>query len=172
MSSMVVYMKGLIRLLCSPDSGLRWLSVRFCLAGGLAMVVYVLTTTLATDVAGLSFQVALALGFYTALCINFVSQRRFVWAKGERYLLPIHHQAGRYLLMAMVQYGVTVAATLLLPHVLGIPTEAVYLAMIVLLGLINFLILRYSIFHAAPTLSESAAAPVMNEPGRRPTPPS
>jgi putative flippase GtrA len=159
-------LRNFVGLLRSPDSGLLWLSVRFALAGGFGMVVYVLVTTLAADVAGLPFQAALAVGFYTALCINFMSQRRFVWARAERYHLPIHRQAGRYLLTAWAQYGVTVAATLLLPGALGIPTEAVYLAMIVLLSLSNFVILRYGIFHATPSSSERGAVPAAEEPER------
>lgn len=152
---------GLVHMLRSPDSGLLGLGMRFALAGGFGVVVYVLTTTLAADVLGLPFQAALALGFYSALCVNFVSQRRFVWAKGEQYVLPIHRQAGRYLLMAWVQYGVTVVATLLLPAALGIPTEVVYLAMIGLISLLNFVILRHGIFHAAPAAAEPAAALVV-----------
>jgi len=154
-------LRGLVRMLRSPDSGLLGLSVRFALAGGLGTVIYVLTTTLAADALGLPFQAAQAMGFYTALCVNFVSQRWFLWVKGERYILPIHRQAGRYLLMAWIQYGVTAVATLLLPSALGIPTEVVYLAMIVLISTINFLTLRHGIFHAAPASPEPAGALVV-----------
>jgi putative flippase GtrA len=156
MRSAVLRLRRLVSLLRSPESGLLGLTTRFALAGGLGMVVYVLTTTLTADVVGLPFQLALGLGFYTSLCVNFVSQRYFVWARAERYVLPIHRQAGRYVLMACVQYGLTVLGTLLLPRALGLPTEVVYLAMVVALSLTNFLILRHRVFHAA----EPAAAAV------------
>ena len=153
--SPVARLMRLAALLRSPDSGLGGLIVRFALAGGFGAVVYVLTTTLAADVAGLPFQAALGLGFYTALCVNFVTQRRFVWARAERYALPLHRQAGRYVLIACAQYGATVAGTLLLPPALGLPTEAVYLAMIATISTFNFLILRHGIFHVAPPPTES-----------------
>jgi putative flippase GtrA len=141
----------LARRLRSPESGLPGLAVRFALAGGFGVIVYVLTTTLAAEVADLPFQVALGLGFYVALSVNFVSQRHFVWVKAERYALPIRRQAGRFVLLACVQYGLTALGTLLLPRALGLPTEVVYLAMIAALSLINFLLLRDRIFHTAST---------------------
>jgi putative flippase GtrA len=155
MSSAIARLRYLVGLLRSPDSGLPGLTGRFALAGGFGAIVYVLITTLMADVVGLPFQVALGLGFCTALCINFLSQRRFVWAKPEPYVLPIHRQAGRYVFMACMQYGVIAGVTLLLPRALGLPTEVVYLAMVGLLGLINFLILRRGIFHSVPASSET-----------------
>jgi putative flippase GtrA len=156
MSSAVAQLRQLVRLLRSPDSGLPGLTARFLLSGSVGAVVYVLITTLAANVAGLPFQAALGLGFFSALCLNFVSQRHFVWAKTGQYALPIHRQAGRFGLMACAQYGVTVAATLLLPRALGLPIEIVYLVTISILSLINFLILRHRIFHAAPASASAA----------------
>jgi putative flippase GtrA len=144
----------LLWLLRSPQAGLLGAAVRFALNGGLNAIFYVTCTTLLADVAGLPFQLALALSFSAALCLNFLAQRHFVWATAERYALPAHHQAGRYLLLAGAQYGVTALGTLLLPRALGLPTEAVYIALLAVLSLINFLLLRHRIFHAAPASAE------------------
>jgi hypothetical protein len=62
--------------------------------------------------------------------------------------LPLPHQLGRYLLVAGTQYGVTAASTSLLPSAFGLPTEAVYLATVLLLVSANFLLFRHGIFHA------------------------
>jgi putative flippase GtrA len=142
------------------------LIVRFALVGGLGTTVYLLTTTVAADVVGLPFQAALAVGFSTALSFNFVAHRRFVWVKRERYVLPAHRQAGRFLLVALAQYGTTAAATLLLPSALGMPTEAVYLTMVALLSAVNFLVLRHRVFHAADTAEAATTAAAAN--GREP----
>lgn len=152
-------LRYLVWLLRSPEAGLPGASVRFVLAGGCIAVVYVFTTTLLADVIGLPFQAALGLGFFITFCLSFLSQRHFVWAKAERYALPAHHQAGRYVLLACVQYGLTALGTSLLPHALGLPTEVVYLAMIVALALINFMVLRHRIFHAGSASGAVAAHP-------------
>jgi putative flippase GtrA len=151
----------------SPDSGLAGLIVRFALVGGLGTTVYLLTTTVAADVVGLPFQAALAVGFLTALSFNFVAHRRFVWVKPEGYVLPTHRQAGRFLLVALAQYGATAVATLLLPSALEMPTEAVYLTMVALLSAVNFLVLRHRVFHAADTPAAEAATASGREPRLR-----
>jgi putative flippase GtrA len=114
-------------------------------------LVYLATTTVLADVFGLPFQAALAIGFSVGLVVHFTLQRAFVWTHHEEFALPLGHQVGRYLLAAAVQYGVTAAATGLLPSILGVPTEAVYLATVALVLSSNFLIFRHRIFHPRPS---------------------
>jgi putative flippase GtrA len=121
--------------------------LRFVLAGGTVATVYLLTTTLLSVVVGAPFQVALAVGFFTALAVHFTLQRGFVWAREEEYALPLHHQVGRYLIVCVTQYGVTATSTALLPGVLGLPTEVVYLVTVISLLPVNFVIFRLGIFH-------------------------
>jgi len=117
-------------------------------AGGTVLVIYVATTTVLADVVGLHFQVALAIGFAVALLVQFNLYRIFVWVHHEEFALPVHQQVGRFLVTAAVNYGLTAACTAVLPGLLGVPTEAVYLVMVVTLPFINFVVLRYVIFHA------------------------
>jgi putative flippase GtrA len=116
------------------------------MAGCVVAVVYLLTTTL-LFMTGMPFQAALAIGFCVAVAVHFTLQRVFVWVHHE-YALPLHHQAGRYLALAGVQYGLTIVSTSLLPAALGLPVEVVYLLTAALLASINFLVFRYVIFHA------------------------
>jgi putative flippase GtrA len=118
------------------------------LAGGTVALVYLLTTLILADVIGLPFQVALAIGFGVALLVHFSLQRLFVWTHHEEFALPLRHQAGRYVLAAGAQYGVTAAATSLLPPLLGIPVEIVYVITALVLTSTNFLVFRHGIFHA------------------------
>jgi hypothetical protein len=62
--------------------------------------------------------------------------------------------------VAGIQYGVTAASTSLLPPLLGISVEAVYLATVAVVVCINFLVFRYGIFHA-----RSARAPAAGSDG-------
>jgi putative flippase GtrA len=146
-----------VRRLRSPDSGLLGQGARFALAGGTVAFVYLTTTTVLADVVGLPFQVALAIGFSVGLIVHFTLQRMFVWTHHEEFALPLHHQAGRYLVAAGVQYGITAASTSLLPPVLGVSTEIVYLATVAVVLATNFVVFRHGIFHAKP--GPEAAAP-------------
>jgi putative flippase GtrA len=125
--------------------------LRFALAGGLVTLVYLATTTLLATVAGLPFQVALAIGFCVAIALHFTLQRLFVWSHHEEFALPLGHQLGRYILAAAAQYGVTALATGLLPGALGVSTIVVYLPTAAIVLGANFLVFRHGIFHARAT---------------------
>jgi putative flippase GtrA len=144
------------RSLRSPQAGLLGQGVRFALAGGTVALIYLTTTTVLADVVGLPFQAALAIGFCVGLMVHFTLQRVFVWTHHEEFALPLRHQAGRYLAVAAVQYGVTAASTSLLPSALGLPTEIVYLATVAVIVCTNFLVFRHGIFHSKPATTDPA----------------
>jgi putative flippase GtrA len=149
-------------VLREPESGLVGQGVRFALAGGTVALVYLATTTVLADVVGLPFQVALAIGFSVAIMVHFTLQRLFVWIHHEEFALPLHHQAGRYLIVAGIQYGVTAASTYVLPQALGVPTEVVYLATVAALLVVNFLIFRNRIFHPKSAVDDAALVSAPN----------
>ena len=131
--------------------GLLGQGMRYALAGALVALVYLLTTTFLAVVVGLPFEVALPIGFTVGLGVHFTLQRLFVWAPVGEFALPFPHQARRYLVLAGLQYAVTAATTSLLPAVLGLPTEVVYLGTVVLIASTNFLLFRNVIFHPERT---------------------
>lgn len=141
-------MRSVVRGLRSPDSGLIGQGVRFGIAGGTVALVYLTTTTILADVVGMPFQAALAIGFCVGLMVHFTLQRTFVWVHNEDFALPLRHQASRYLVVAAIQYGLTAASTSLLPSILGISTEIVYLVTVAMIVSINFVVFRHGIFHA------------------------
>jgi putative flippase GtrA len=154
----VVGASALVRSLRTPGSGILRQGLRFALAGSAVALVYLTTTTVLAGVLGVPFQVALAIGFCTGLAVHFTLQRLFVWRGHEQFALPLHHQAGRYLMVAAAQYGVTAASTSLLPPILGVSTEIVYLVTVSMLICMNFMVFRSLVFHAGPSLPESARA--------------
>jgi putative flippase GtrA len=141
-------------VLREPDPGLLPQGVRFALAGGTVMVVYLTTTTVLAEVIGMPFQAALAIGFCVALLVHFTLQRLFVWTHHDEFALPLRRQVGRYLTYAAAQYGVTAASTALLPPVLGVSAEIVYLATVAAVVSLNFVVFRHGIFHAKPSVTE------------------
>jgi putative flippase GtrA len=132
----------------APNVGVAGRGIRFALAGGFVALLYLAVTTLLYEVLGLPFQLALVLGFATGLVAHFTLQRVFVWVHPDGFALPVRHQAGRYLAVAAVQYGVTAAATAVLPDLLGVRVTYVYLATVVLVTITSFLIFRSHVFHA------------------------
>lgn len=134
----------------SLDGGTLALAARFAMSGGMVALVYLATTTLLAKVVGLPFQAALAIGFCAGLSVHFTLQRIFVWTEHEEFALPLHHQLARYLVLAAVQYGVTAASTALLPAVLDVDTEIVYLVTVACVVITNFLVFRHGIFHGKP----------------------
>jgi putative flippase GtrA len=146
---------ALLRRLLAPDSGLLGQGVRYALVGGTAALVYLLATTLLALVVGLPFQLALTIGFLLSMAFHFTMQRVFVWANRDGFALPLHHQAGRYLSVAAAQYAATSLATSLLPGALGLSTEIVYLATVVLLTAFNFMVFRHGVFHANVRVAHS-----------------
>jgi putative flippase GtrA len=131
-------------------SGLVGQGARFAIAGVVVTIVYLSLTTFFALALGLPFQAALALGFCLALAVHFTLQRLFVWVDHGEFALPLRHQAGRYLLLAGAQYGITAASTSLLPSALGLPTEVIYLATVAFTVSTNFLVFRNRVFHATP----------------------
>jgi putative flippase GtrA len=131
-----------------PRAHLAGQGLRFAASGGAVALVYVATTTLLAEVIGLPFEVALAIGFSVAIATHFTLQRVFVWAHADGFALPLSQQALRYLPMAGIQYGLTAAATAVLPTLLGVRTEVVYLGAAGLLSVVNFFVFRARVFHA------------------------
>lgn len=120
------------------------------MAGATVTAIYTVTTLLLAVAIGLPFQMALLLGLSFALAVHFTLQRRFVWAHGSRFALPLSRQVRRYACVAATQYAVTAIASKLLPPVLGLSTEVVYLLAVVLLTTTNFLVFRHIVFHPEP----------------------
>jgi putative flippase GtrA len=132
-------------------------AARFVLAGGIVAAFYVGCTALLSKTGALPFQLALGLGFAAALCLHFLLQRFFVWAHTAGFALAFHHQLGRYLAIAGLQYLVTAAATATLPRPLGVSVFVVYIVTTALVTISNFLIFRARVFHrGAPTGGELA----------------
>ena len=137
-----------------PESGIQGQGVRYALAGTGVALVYLLTTSFLAEVLGVPFELALSIGFALALAVHFTLQRTFVWVHEQDFALPLQRQARRYLAVAGVQFAVTGLSTSLLPGVLGLTTEVVYLATVAVLTVVNFLLFRNVVFQPEKTGKE------------------
>src|SRR5271155_3386722 len=110
----------------SPDSGVVGQGLRYAISGTIVALWYLIATTVLADVLGVAFQLALAIGFVSAVLLHFTLQRFFVWVHHSEFALGLGAQVGRYLLVAGTQYAITVAATSVLPSALDLPVLLVY----------------------------------------------
>jgi putative flippase GtrA len=142
-------------------AGLLGQGLRFILAGAASATVFFLTVTMLAVVVGWPFQVALIIGYACTFVTHFTLQRFFVWPHREKaqrereYALALHRQVGWYLLAGATQYGVVAVSTALLPPVLGLSTEAVFLIVSPVVASTNFLLYRSGIFR--PRLAATAS---------------
>lgn len=137
------------------ESDLASHGIRFAISGAAVALLYLLVTTALANGFGVAFQVALAIGFATAITAHFALQRLFVWVHHSEFALDMRQQVPRYLTLVALQYGATAAATHLLPDRLGLSVTVVYLGTTVLVVTVNFLIFRSRIFHPNPDLPPS-----------------
>jgi putative flippase GtrA len=129
--------------------------IRFITAGGTVAVVYI-CMTLVLHAVGLPIQLAIAIGYSVGVALQFTLQRYYVFANHDAFSLEIHKQLGRYLPMALTQYGLTVLIVAVVPGLLGINKQVVYVITAIGLALVVYLINRYFVFHgaAAPEVLE------------------
>jgi choline kinase/putative flippase GtrA len=138
-------------------SGLLGQGTRYALAGCVVALVYLLTTTALATLLHLPFELALAIGFCAGISVHFTLQRKFVWTDRGAFALPLRHQTARYVVAAGTQYALTALGTSLLPAALGLPVEAVYLAIVAVLISTNFLVFRNIVFHPEPSAPDAQA---------------
>jgi putative flippase GtrA len=131
----------------SPDSGAIGQGVRYAVVGGAVALIYLATTTILAEIFSVPFQLALVIGFVTAVIVHFTLQRMFVWVHRAQYALGVREQISRYLLLMTVQYSLTAASTSLLPGALGLPVTLIYLGTALTLATTNFLFFRSRVFH-------------------------
>ena len=153
----------------SPDSGTVGQGLRYAISGTIVALWYLMATTVLADVLGLPFQLALAIGFVTAVLLHFTLQRFFVWVHHSEFALGLGAQVSRYLVVAGVQYAITAVAAAVLPGALGLPVLVVYYATAITLASVNFLVFRGGVFHAEQVPPATAAVPPSGDlnPGAR-----
>ena len=139
---------GTSRYLLSPHSGILGRGFRYAVAGGVVALIYVTTTTALADGLGITFQVALAIGFAAAVTAHFSLQRFFVWVHHDEFALPLRGQLKRYATLAGTQYAATAFVTSFLPSAAHVPTTVVYLSWTVMVTALNFVVFGRGIFHA------------------------
>jgi putative flippase GtrA len=122
-------------------------TLRYVIGGSFTTVVYVGMTLTLSGPLDTPIQIAIPCSYATALILHFLLQRRFVFRREEGFALARHDQLRRYLTTAATQYGLAALSTAVLPGVLGLHEQLVYVVTALTLAAATFLILRAHVFH-------------------------
>ena len=93
-------------------------------------------------------QIAIPVGYALSLVVHFSLQRYFVFRSHQGFALAMHHQVGRYITAAAVQYGLTALITATVPDAIGVDEQIVFVVTALSLALMTFLALKLLVFHA------------------------
>lgn len=122
-------------------------TLRYIIGGSFTTVVYVGMTLTLARVVELPIQLAIPISYATALLLHFLLQRKFVFRRDEGFALGRGHQLRRYLTTAATQYSLAALSTAILPGILGVHEQLVYVVTALTLAAATFLILRAHVFH-------------------------
>jgi len=131
----------------SISPGATGQAVRFALVGATVAAVYIGLTLLLSGPVGLPIEFAILIAYVLAVVLHFLLQRHVVFRGTKGFALSVHDQVLRYVLIGIVQYTLTAAATKLLPEPLGLSEQVVYVCTVVTLSGATFLFLRTRVFH-------------------------
>jgi putative flippase GtrA len=122
-------------------------TLRYVIGGSFTTIVYVGMTLTLARIVDAPIQLAIPISYATALLLHFTLQRKFVFQRDEGFSLERGHQLRRYLATALTQYSLAALSTAILPGVLGVHEDLVYLVTALSLAAATFLILRAHVFH-------------------------
>lgn len=122
-------------------------TLRYGIAGSAVAAVYLGVPILLDGVFGVPIQIAIPIAYGLAISLHFNLQRHFVFRHVATFALSGREQAGRYVVVAAVQYPTTALCTALLPGVLGLSPRATYLCTALVISVIFYLVLRSHVFH-------------------------
>jgi putative flippase GtrA len=129
-------------------------ALRFVLSGGTVAAVYLGLGLLLSGPFGVAIQIAIPVSYVISVLFNYSMQRWFVFAHSDEFALSRQAQFLRYVQIGVAQYVLTALATAVLPDVLGVDEQIVYVVTALIAAAITFVVLRLVVFHG----SEGAGA--------------
>jgi putative flippase GtrA len=124
-------------------------ALRFVLSGGTVAVVYLGLGLLLSGPLGVPIQIAIPVSYVISVLFNYSMQRWFVFAHSDEFALSRQAQFLRYVQIGAAQYALTALATAVLPDVLGLDEQVVYVATALIAAVITFIVLRLVVFHGS-----------------------
>jgi putative flippase GtrA len=124
-------------------------ALRFVLSGATVAVVYLGLGLLLSGPLGVPIQIAIPVSYVVSVLFNYSMQRWFVFAHSDAFALSRQAQFVRYVQIGAAQYVLTALATAVLPGVLGLGEQVVYVATALIAAAVTFVVLRLVVFHGS-----------------------
>ena len=121
--------------------------LRFGFSGALTAATYLGGTLLLSGPLGVPLQLAIICAYALSLSLHFTLQRYVVFGGHDQFALAMHHQAGRYLGVAGIQYAFTATITATLPAWLNVNERLVYVVAALFAAVLTYVVLRTRVFH-------------------------
>lgn len=122
-------------------------TLRYGVAGSAVAVVYLGLPLLLNGVLDVAIQIGIPTAYALAIVLHFTLQRHFVFRHVSKFALSGREQAGRYVVVAAIQYPVTALSTALLPGVVGLSEPQTYICTALAISISFYLVLRSHVFH-------------------------
>ena len=122
-------------------------ALRFAVVGATVAGVYVGLTLLLSGPLGIAIEIAILVAYVLAVILHFLLQRHVVFRGTGEFALSVRAQVRRYVVIGLVQYTLTAAATNLLPGPLNLSEQVVYVLTVIVISAMTFLFLRTRVFH-------------------------
>jgi putative flippase GtrA len=123
-------------------------ALRYVVSGGVVTVANLGLGLLLSGPLGIPIQIAICIAFVASLLLNYTLQRLFVFADRESFALAGASQFTRYIQLGAAQYVFTALATAVLPGLLGVSQQVVFVAAALFAAAVTFVVLRLAVFHA------------------------
>jgi len=119
---------------------------RFALSGVAVQGVY--TALMAILLVGFDVprQLALGVSYAGAMVVHFTLNRQFVFASNDGYAHGLSSHGKRYVLAAILVYGITALGLAVLPEALGLAPFPAWALMMVVIAGFNFMLLGRFVF--------------------------
>ena len=124
-------------------------ALRFVLSGGTVAVVYLGLGLLLSGPLVCRSRSRSPSPTWSRCLFNYSMQRWFVFAHSDEFALSRQAQFLRYVQIGAAQYALTALATAVLPDVLGLDEQVVYVATALIAAVITFVVLRLVVFHGS-----------------------
>lgn len=122
-------------------------ALRFLISGAVVTVTNLGLGLLLAGPLGVPIQIAIVTGYVAGFLLNYTLQRTFVFADRRSFALSAGSQFWRYAQLSAVQYAFTALATAILPDLLGVSEEVVYVVTALAVAVTTFIVIRLAIFH-------------------------
>jgi putative flippase GtrA len=126
---------------------ISWETVRYGISGSFSTLTYIALTLLVSGPLDVPIQIAIPVSYVVSVLFNYSMQRWFVFAHSDAFALSPQAQFVRYVQIGAAQYALTALATAVLPDVLGLDEQVIYVATALIAAAITFVVLRLVVFH-------------------------